>query len=619
MMPSPSTTSGRGWERRVVVLFWLACVVFGFLQAWASRFTIANDCISFLDEGEACLRGEWKMAINGYYFPLWGLLLAGTLRAVKPSPYWEYFVVHMAAFAVFLFSAGCFEFFLAALLRHRSALALRRGGQVAWGAWVWRTIAYALFLWGSLALIGADETNPDMLVAALMYLAAGILLRIREGWNGPLAFLALGAVLAAAYLTKAAMFPVALVTLAVAGFAGRTGRRSALKALLGFAAFALLSGPFVLALSRDRGRLDWGDSGRLAYEWIVNGAPSRHWQGRPAENGRPLHPTRQLLARPALYEFDRSGGATYPLWYDVSYWYEGFRVHFRPRRQLAALAKNVSDLLDIFLGLNGALAVGVLLLIGVCGEPSSLAHDLADSGFGVLLVPVAAALCLYALVSVISRYVAPFVVLLAASVLFAVRVPDSTAARRFGPALALLLAVMVLSPVGPGAFPKYYSSAISLFRPSTGHENVFWNVARALLSRGLSPGDRVAVLEYGNIDHVHWARLGRLRITTEIYWKADHPVDANDYWKLDEAGRDRVLEVFASTGVRVLVSDREPPRDHASGWARIDDTGYYVHELVRRSAAMSESEVRHPREETTRLGGEDAPLEMPESKRVSLF
>ena len=577
----PSTiqsTTDRVWTRRVTVIFWIATIVFGFLQAWAGRFTMVNDCISFLDLGDAYFRGDWKMVVNGYYFPLWAWFLGAAMFIVRPSAYWEYFVVQLVNLVVLLLAAGFFEFFLRELIRDHRARIAHRPGSVVWPDWVWRTLGYSLFLWSSLALIGISETNPDLLVAALIYLSAGIVLRIHSGRAGRIAFIALGVVLGLAYLAKAAMFPLAFVFLGVAAFAAAGGRRPSPRAIAGLAAFLLLAGPYALVLSLNRGRFDFGDSGRLNYEWLVNGAPSRHWRGEPVGSGRPLHPTRRLLETPALYEFDRPGAATYPLWYDISYWYEGLRVHFRPSRQIAVLTKNVSDILSLLLGLNGVLVIGFVLLVAFRGPGDSLLRELSD--YWVLFIPAVAGLGLYALVSVVPRYVAPFLVLLAMGALCAVRIPASDPTRRFGMALAVLFAAMVFSPVGPGAFPKHYRSVRTLFRTEPSHEHVFWQVADGLRRMGLSPRDRVATLEYANIDHVHWARLARARIIAEIYFKPERaPLAANDFWRIDPWKRSRAIAAFATTGARMIVSDREPPRSETAGWTRIGETGYYVYWL----------------------------------------
>jgi hypothetical protein len=58
--------------------------------------------------------------------------------------------------------------------------------------------------------------------------------------------------------------------------------------LLSALLFVAVSSPFITALSKQKGRLTFGDSGRLAYASIVSpGSPQVHWQGEPAGGGIP--------------------------------------------------------------------------------------------------------------------------------------------------------------------------------------------------------------------------------------------------------------------------------------------------------------------------------------------
>src|SRR5882762_1016095 len=192
--------------------FWCAAIGLGFLQAWSSRMNLVNDTISYLDIGDYILNGQWSMAVNGVWSPLYGCLLGLTLHTFHPSAYWEYPTVHMLLFVIFLFAAACFDFFLRELiLFHRE----QQAEAPASPDWPHRTTAYALFLWSSLALIRVSETNPDILVAAFFYLACGLLVRIRRGTAQRSTYAGMGLALGLGYLTKAVMFPVSLLLLLV--------------------------------------------------------------------------------------------------------------------------------------------------------------------------------------------------------------------------------------------------------------------------------------------------------------------------------------------------------------------------------------------------------------------
>ena len=75
------------------------------------------DGISYLDMGDAIIRGDWKMAINGYWSPLYPWLQGLAAWAIKPTPYWQFTVVHLVNFLIYLFALACFDTLLQALAR----------------------------------------------------------------------------------------------------------------------------------------------------------------------------------------------------------------------------------------------------------------------------------------------------------------------------------------------------------------------------------------------------------------------------------------------------------------------------------------------------------------------
>src|SRR5438128_10511343 len=71
--------------RRVRIFFWLLAIALGAVQAWATRFTMNPDGISYLDIGDAYWRGDWHMAINAYWSALHSWILGLFLKVLKPS------------------------------------------------------------------------------------------------------------------------------------------------------------------------------------------------------------------------------------------------------------------------------------------------------------------------------------------------------------------------------------------------------------------------------------------------------------------------------------------------------------------------------------------------------
>src|SRR5215471_4329122 len=390
-------------EISVAAFLWVLTLTLGFLQAWKMRYAIDHDAVSYLDMGDAYFRGDWKMALNGYFNPFYAWVLGLALTVFRPGPEWEFPLVHLVAYLIFAVCLLCFAFFLNELLalRERFFATRRTGGQRP-SLVFWIVLGYAVFIWSSMELIDVSSTNPDMLLAATAYLVTALILRIQRGKGTLPVYLGLGAVLGIAYLTKSVFLPLGLVFLAVGFWASLDQKGARRGFLLAGAVFAVLAGPLIAALSLGKGRLTISDAGRLNYAWYVNEVPIRHWQGGPPEFGRPIHPTRPLAMDPATYEFATPVGGTYPVWYDVSYWYEGLKVPFSPRLQAAAFKKNLVKTVGYFFRLRGAFVVTGILLLLVAGRPLEAARRIKF--LRAVLIPSVAALCAYALVTVESRY-----------------------------------------------------------------------------------------------------------------------------------------------------------------------------------------------------------------------
>src|SRR5258707_7530980 len=113
------------------IVCWAMALALGAAQAWATRFTMNPDGISYLDIGDAYWRGDWHNAINAYWSPLYSWILGFFLKVVKPSAYWEYPLVHLVNFLIYVAALGCFEFFLKTFIvdRRRHNLKLLKSGR----------------------------------------------------------------------------------------------------------------------------------------------------------------------------------------------------------------------------------------------------------------------------------------------------------------------------------------------------------------------------------------------------------------------------------------------------------------------------------------------------------
>jgi len=569
--------------------FWALAIIvaIGLVRAWVGRYSMDPDGISYLDLGDAFFHRKWFDAVNGYWSPLYAWLLGSAMFLTKPTRQWEFPVVHVVNFAIYLAVLAGFEFFLRSLLPRdpsarneatrtedaggASSGALSRVGLLA--------IAYSLFLWTSLELISIWGVSPDLCVAGFVYVIAGLLLRIR-GKGSLSLYLILGVGLGLAYLTKAVMFPLGFAFITIGFFCVPRGKRLGYL-LITTLAFLGVSAPWLVALSRAKGRFDFGDSGHLNYSALVSpGGRNLNWQGEPPGSGVPVHTTRQIHTNPPVFEFATPVGGSYPPSFDPSYWDEGRRVTIDVRAQMRV----VKEHLLLYAGLllrdqPGLLAVALALTLA-----GGVATRKAILGYWPLFLMGFAAGGLYMLVHAETRFVAAYVSIFWLAILAGIRLDnssyDSVSAHsenaRSGRAsserrsnlvdyLALAAVLTILLSVADGTV-----RAVREGGPYSAQDQIA--VADILTEGGMRPGDRVAVVGDGN--WFYWPRLGRFKIVSAVI-----AVDAPTFWHETPEQKEDLYRLFADTGAKVLVTAGPLSAEAGSGWRRIGTTAYYEHSL----------------------------------------
>lgn len=568
------------------LIFWSVAIVLGLLQVWRYRYNLASDdAIAYLDVGDAYLRGDWKTAINGYWSPLYAWVLGITLAIFQPSPYWEFFTVKLVNFFAYLLALIGFEFFLRELIFYRNSKISKNTSEkiLQIPEWIWIVSGYLLFLWSTLRWTPLFCDTPDMFTAALVYLAAGIVLRLRSrseagglsrsaSW---IAFIALGVALAFAYFSKAVMFPVSIVFFAISAFSSSNLKVILPRVLVAFLVFAIVVAPYVTALSLSKGHFTFSETGKLAHAWLVTGGvkPYRYWQGKEPGWGTPEHPPRIIYNHPYVLEFATPVGGTYPLWHDASYWYEGLKFQFSLTQQLAVVLKNCFFYWRYFLG---SLTIGYLFLVLVGGGFWGAFQDLfrhwrllslAVAGLGAYAIGIDMVVADAGFAQPSTRYIAPFIVLLFAGVFTSIRLPNSQRAKRL--IAGTTLAVLVV--VGSQMALQGAKDAWAILNNPQPH--IHWMVTESLQKSGLKASDRIAVLGSYIYPHYYWARLLRVKVVAEV-------IEAQDFWHSSPAKRTDVLEAIKQTGVKAIVQKPGVPVPNAAlkqGWQKVGDTDYYVY------------------------------------------
>jgi hypothetical protein len=556
--------------QRIRWAFRATAVVLGAAQVAVSWNDITPDGISYLDLARAYLRHDWAMTLNAYWGPVYSWLLAGVLGIFRPSLRWELPLVHLLQGFLLLGCVGAFEFFWGTLLRARATSTGNKSRPSMISERVMWVLGYGLFLW----LITGEVIsliNPDMLLSIEVLLTAGVVVRILgNGKAGWISYLSLGFLLGIGYLTKAVMFPLAFVFLAgslVANWSRQHVLRLAGSALI----FLAVTLPWIALLSQSKGRLTFSDSGRLNFAWFNYELPYVHWQGGPPESGMAaVHPTRKIFAQPPVFEFNGPLRASYPPWFDPSYWNEGMSPPFKP----PVVAKHaVHGLLHVGyrLMMPWAWMAGILVIF--------LGSDFKASVRGALenwplLMVSGAALGLYALTLVVSRYLVPWQLLFWGGTLAGLR------GRRLGATVYWWLGLAVAGALVAG-------TAINVYRwPSVfgARDNAKpdYAIAEGLSGLGIRAGDKVASIGYDY--QGYWAHLGRVSIVAEIraedgcrFWRDSAEAQGETLHRLALAGAKAVIANDGG-GVKVEAADVSCVRPEG-GWRRIGGSRDYVYFL----------------------------------------
>jgi hypothetical protein len=411
-------------------------------------------------------------------------------------------------------------------------------------------IACSSFLYCTLDFTTLAYVTPDILVSVFAFLAAGLLLRMAAGTASTSAYVALGAVLGMGYLAKAPFLFFGLLCLGMAAALGRKQSDALIRCGLTAAMFAAICAPYIWVLSNAKGRFTYGDSGRWNVIWMVNHVPYYHWQGGPAGNGEPVHPTRQLSRNPAIYEFATPVGGTYPPWYDPIYWTEGAKIAFRPADFAHALLLQIQLYSWLVHHRQLALFFALAALFLAADKRKVLA---ALGKFWPALLFGIAPFAMYAMVHADGRFFPAFFVMLwttlAAGILLSL---DNGLDARLRLSIVTVAAALMLVE----AFTVTFASA---------PRRLNYEVAQAAQAMGLKRGDPVAIVT-GDLDY-SWARLARVHVILEADFRGPQK----------QAEWEKAKKILAEQGAVMVVSPGIPGVVDQPGWRQLGETGVFAY------------------------------------------
>lgn len=522
---------------------WVLLVIgIGMLDFWGSRYNLNPDGISYLEmAGNALSQGPGAL-VNGYWSPAYPLLLV-PVRLLAPAAWTSAIpALHLVNFAIYLLAAAIF----CSLLRLAS-----RGAP---GAALSMPFGSAAFVVIAVQCIGLGLLTPDFVVMLMVLCTAGCCLQL-ERTDRPTRWSALlGVALAAGYWTKGILLPLnagLLVLLFI--FPPRIARARAMVARAA-TVFGLLSLPLVVLVSAKVGRASAGEVGRLNYAWEIDdmASPFVGWVGDPGNvYGTPLHPPRVLQESPRVLEFATPIRASYPLWFDPSYWYAGLKPRFSLAGHRRALAQGLADLGDVLID-QWAVIAGLLLIWLTTTreardekrEANGMQHSRMPFVFALWS---AAAALLYASVHLESRYLAGFV---AVAVVAAWQPLTRRVPRRALPfavaasVIALLVSLALNLEKNIGGFERSY-------RPD------YLLDAKKLAAAGLRRGDAIAMIGDAHEAYAAFANGA---------WVAAQVFDSTGFWQLTPAAREALQERLGAMGIRALLANNVGGEMAADGW-----------------------------------------------------
>lgn len=555
--------------RLVRICCWCLALALGAADAWATRFEANPDGVSYLDIGDAYWRGDWHNAINAYWSPLYSWILGFFLKVFRPSPYWEYPLVHLVNFLMYAVALACFDLFLNTFMEEQTRREKDVAAQSDTGlsGWVWLVVGFSLFTSTSLLLITNRFLSADMTVAAIVYLASALILRIRKGGAGRYTFVSLGLILGLGYLSKTVMFLMSAPFLAVAAAAQKQAGRSMKPVAQSVLGFLVVGCPFVFLLSMAKGRPTFGDSGKINYEISVNNVDFFVPEVQTVR-----HPIRKINTLPEAYEYGYPITGTYPLWYDPSYWHEGIEPHFDARNELRTFARSILRCCWISLSPFSELNITATLLFLYLTAPGIVGRFNNARANWVLWFPALSGIALYSIVVIETRYVGALFCLLWLVAFSGVRLPASEASRRLASVGALGLALTTSLVVG-----RQISQALNGFDLAGKKVGTpYWRLADALNANGIRPGEKLAVIAewpYTSQGPAYVARLARLQIVGEMR-------RPDKFWAADAATRSQLAASFAGTGANAILICKPPPTLIEKNWLRLTDSDYYLFRIA---------------------------------------
>ena len=529
-LSTPSARSLPQWLQLLWPAYCLLAVLVTFGYALWDPYQIDGDAVAYMDIGDLLRSHQWAGVVNAYWHPMYPAMLSLGHILFHATRFTELHAYYMVNFGIFLFEMLAMVAFTDSVIRLRDQLGktVPSPGDFLLDRYLLRYAGIALLLVATQRELSLGKVRPDALLQAFLLLGLAALLTHLATSHLRYAGL-MGVVLGFAYLTKSFAFLFTLLCILVLiGFRWfwmkHSPKKIAAAAVLAASCFAIVSGQYIAALSKQKHRFDFGDSGSLNYAWYVGGTEKMHLQ----QNQTALfgsaevhlkHPEKQLLESPAIFSYKLLPYGTYPDWFDTSFWNDQIKTHMNLHGEVRIVSRNLVLILRYLL--NHPEGWLLLVVLRLLGARPMLGLRAASNRFWI--TPLLLGLSIFAIygtVNIEERYVTVGYLVMLLTVLAALRSRSSLqfdSVRTATSGLVILLAVMA---AGESArivldLRRHLSGARS---PGGWYDADTFEAAHALNAMGVGPGDSIACIGTRACLYDHyWARLAGVRILTEIY------------------------------------------------------------------------------------------------------
>ena len=583
--------------RKFALLYPVLLILCGIGYAKYDSYRIDGDAVAFMDIADALRAHDFALVINGYWNPMYAGTLAIGQSIAHPSRVNELQIFYWMNFWIFVACIFACIYFVRSLVLLRERYGANTTTPPVLSPPALTLLALALLFFGFQRELSLGAVRADALLLFFIFLAASFLLRL-QATQRFLFYPLLGIALGLAYLTKSfAFLPSAflLTTIFVFGLTRKSTQRTRILsgAILAGILFATIAGPYILAISKQRGRFTTGESARLNYSFFIDNTGRWHeWHSGDLGHATATfkHHEQLIVDTPPVYSYARHPIGTYPLWFDPSYWTDTLQPHFWLKGHILRFLRNIVVFIRFLVGHLEALVVLAVLLLTGCFFPRQRRDwlpFLPVALLGLLMIAI------YFPIDLQDRYLTGafllfllplFAMLRSSSATKTSTQPSTqtptqpfTQTTAIASALTLLLAGLAVADAAADLGFRRRTLSTTGY-PRGAYSKEIYPAAQGLNDLGIGYGQTVAC--FGDAacytDH-YWARIADTPIRAEI--EVPDGGDPNAFWQANAAHHDEIIAALRARNITAIVGYFEPSGNIPAGWHQLGTSDVYAYPL----------------------------------------